>query len=78
VTHAEHTVKRRPHQLLRDDRFGLGDAGVGLIEGSLCLIDSGLRPDLARGQFLGGIVRIFRLLGLRLVVGEVALIRLVV
>ena len=32
VADAEFAVERRAHQLLRNDRLGLGDAGIGLVE----------------------------------------------
>ena len=74
LAHAEFAVERRPHQLLRDNGFGLGDTGIGLIERRLCRIDGGLRPELARSQLLGAIERELRHRRLRLEDGEVALL----
>ena len=71
---AEFAVERRAHQLLRDDRLGLGDAGIGLVIGGLRLIDGRLRPELARRKLLGAIQRQLRHRGLRLEAREIALV----
>ena len=60
MANAEFAVERRAHQLLRNDRLGLGDAGIGLVEGRLRGIDRRLRTELARGQLLGAIERELR------------------
>ena len=49
---AEFAVERRAHQLLRNDRLGLGDAGVGLVIRRLRLIDRRLRYRVGAQQFL--------------------------
>ena len=77
VTHAEFAVERRAHQFLRNDRFGLGDAGIGLVVRGLRLIHRRLRTELARRELLGPIQRQFRDRRLRLEIGEIALIRTV-
>ena len=74
LANAEFAVERRPHQLLRDDRLGLGDAGAGLIERRLRGIHRRLRSDLALRQLLGAVQRDLRHALLRLEVGEVALL----
>ncbi|MET4741396.1 hypothetical protein ABIF73_005535 [Bradyrhizobium japonicum] len=75
LAHAEIAGERCAHQLLRDHRLGLGDAGHRLIVGSLRVIDGRLRAELARGQLLGAVERELRDGRLRLVIGEVALLR---
>ena len=74
VTDAEYTVEWSPHHLLRDDRFGLGDACFRLIERGLRLIDGRLRAELMRGELLGALQRQLSHHGLRLEVGEIALL----
>ena len=74
LANAEFAVERRPHQLLRDDGLGLGDAGAGLIERGLRIVHRCLRPELAVRQLLGAIQRDLRHALLRLVVGKVALL----
>ena len=74
LTNAEIALERRPHQLLRDDGFRLGDAGAGLIERGLRIIHGRLRSELALGQLLGAIQRYLPHPLLRLVIREVALL----
>ena len=74
MTHAEFAVERRPHQLLRNNRFGLGDAGIGLVVGRLRLIDGRLRAELPGGELLGAIERQLRPRRLCLEAGEIALL----
>ena len=71
---AEHAVERRAHQLLRNDRLGLGNAGVGLVIRRLRGIDRRLRTELTRGKLLGAIQRQLPDDGLRLEAREIALI----
>jgi len=73
----EFAVERRAHQLLRDDRLGLGDAGAGLVISSLRGIHRRLRAELARGELLGAVQRQLRHRGLRLEACQIALIRTV-
>ena len=74
VADAEFAVERRAHQLLRNDRLGLGDAGIGLVIRRLRLIDGRLRAELARRQLLGAVQRQLRHRGLRLEAREIALL----
>ncbi len=73
VTDAEFAVKWRAHKLLRNNRLGLGDAGVGLVIRRLRRIDRRLRAELTRGELLGAIQRQLRAGGLRLETREIAL-----
>ena len=57
ATNAKFAIERRTHELLGNDRFGLGNAGIGLIVGRLHRIDGRLRAELARRQLLGAIKR---------------------
>jgi len=54
---AEFAIKRRAHQLLRNDRLCPRNPSVGLIVGRLRLIDGRLRTELARGELLGAVER---------------------
>ena len=72
---AEFAIERRAYQLLRDDGFGLGNAGIGLVEGSLRGINRRLRPELARGELPGAIELLRGHSGLRLEARKVALLR---
>ena len=74
VADAEFAVERRAHQLLRNDRLGLGDAGNGLVIGRLRRIGRRLRTELTRRQLLGAIERQLRAGRLRLEAREIALL----
>ena len=74
MTDAEFAVERGTHQLLRNDRLGLGDTRNGRIIGGLRRIDGRLRAKLARRQLLGALQRRLRPDRLRLETGEVALL----
>src|SRR4029077_2926746 len=72
LAYAEFAVERRAHQLLRDNGFGLGDAGIAVVDRDLRGIDGLLRPELTQSQLLGAIELELLRRRLRLEVGEVA------
>ena len=74
TTHAKLAVKGRAHQLLRNDRLGFGDAGIGLLIRRLRLVHGCLRAELTRGELLGAIQRQLCHRGLRLVARKIALL----
>ncbi len=71
---AEFAVERCAHQLLRNERLGLGNARIGLVICRLRGIGRRLRTELARRELLGAIQRQLRAGSLRLEARQIALV----